>query len=198
MFCVSTTAPTSTGPDERLCAKMRHVQIEDHAYRHPELPRLLEQQVLDFWRLVWAEDSMGEHRFRQRMHDVGDDSIHFVRSAGSLLVAHVQVIPIDLDGRDRRLLIGGISAVLTYPQFRGEGHASALLRQAAEHMETAGLDLGMLFCDEENVSFYSRLGWHPLDRGRVTVREDPDSEDRHMVLGDAAALPDKVELDFSW
>jgi predicted acetyltransferase len=177
---------------------MKIVEIEEHAYRHSELPRLLEQQVLDFWRLVWADDSAGEHRFRERMHDVGDDSVHLVRSAGSLLVSHVQVIPIDLEGRDRRLQIGGISAVLTYPQFRGEGHASALLRRAAGHIDATGLELGMLFCDEENVPFYARLGWHAIERGRVVVRHDPDSEDRHMVLGDDRLIPDRLALDFSW
>lgn len=182
----------------RRSGKMDCMEIEGRAYRHPELPRLLEQQVLDFWRLVWADDSTGEERFRQRMHDVGDDSMHFVRSAGSLLVSHVQVIPIELEGPDRRLVVGGISAVMTYPQFRGEGHAGALMRQAAEHIEAAGMDLGMLFCDEHNEPFYARLGWHALPRGRVSVRDDPDSEDSVMVLGDDTLLPDPLTLDFSW
>jgi predicted N-acetyltransferase YhbS len=174
------------------------MEIEEHVYRRRDLPRLIEQQVLDFGRIVWSDGFMTEDRFRDRMHEVPDDTTHFVRSAGSLLVSHVQVIPIELDGRDRRLLIGGVSSVMTYPAFRKEGHSSALLRRAADHIEASGMDLGMLFCDEGNVPFYERRGWHALERGRVTVREDPDSEDRVMVLGDDELLPDALMLEWSW
>jgi GNAT superfamily N-acetyltransferase len=174
------------------------MEIEEHAYRRGELPRLLEQQVLDFGRIVWFDDDTGEDRFRERMHEVPDDTTHFLRAAGSVLVSHVQVIPIELDGRDRRLLIGGVSSVMTYPGFRGEGHSSALLRRAADHIGAASMELGMLFCDEHNVAFYERLGWHPLERGRVSVHEHPDSEDRVMVLGEDRLLPDDLTLEWSW
>jgi ribosomal protein S18 acetylase RimI-like enzyme len=121
-------------------------------YRRSELPRLLEQQVHDFGRIVWSDGLMTE----------------------------------------------GVSSVMTYPAFRGEGHSSALLRRAASHIEASGMDFGMLFCDEHNVSFYERLGWQVLDRGRVRVREDPDGDDHQMVLGDDHLLPDtagaRVEL----
>src|SRR3954470_1246384 len=86
---------------------MSGVDIEEHTYLRPELPRLIEQQVLDFGRIVWSDGFMPEDRYRDRMHEVSDDTTHFVRSAGSLLVSHVQVIPIELDGRDRPLVIGG-------------------------------------------------------------------------------------------
>jgi predicted N-acetyltransferase YhbS len=174
------------------------MEIEEHIYRRRDFPRLLEQQVLDFGRIVWFDGFIGEDRFRDRMHEVPEDTTHFVRVAGSVLVSHVQVIPIELAGRDRRVLIGGVSSVMTYPGFRGEGHSSALLRQAADHIATAGMELGMLFCDEHNVGFYERLGWHPLERDRVTVREHPDSEDRVMALGDDRLLPDALTLEWSW
>jgi len=174
------------------------VGIEEHTYVRAELPRLIEQQVLDFGRIVWADGFMPEDRFRDRMHEVPDDTTHFVLSAGSLLVSHVQVIPIELEGRGRPLVIGGVSSVLTYPPFRGEGHASALLRRAADHIEAAGLRMGMLFCDKETTPFYGRLGWHTLEQGRVQVREDPDDNDAVMVLGDDGLLPDRIALEWSW
>jgi hypothetical protein len=98
------------------------MDIEERIYRRPDLPRLIEQQVLDFGRIVWWDGFMTEDRFRERMHEVPEATTHFVRSAGSLLVSHVQVIPIEVAGRDRRLTIGGVSSVLTYPQFRSAGH----------------------------------------------------------------------------
>ena len=182
---------SSDGQDERM-------DIEEISYRRPDLPRLIEQQVLDFGRIVWFDGFMTEGRFRDRMHEVPDDTTHFVRSAGSILVSHVQVIPIELEGGARGLRIGGVSSVLTYPEFRNEGHSTALLRRASDHIEASGMDLGMLFCDEQNVPFYERLGWHALARDRVIVLEDPDSEDRVMVLGDDALLPDTLTLGWSW
>ncbi len=182
---------SSEGQDEGM-------DIEESAYRRPDLPRLIEQQVLDFGRIVWFDGFMTEDRFRDRMHEVPDDTTHFVRVAGSILVSHVQVIPLELEGRDHGLRIGGVSSVMTYPEFRTEGHSTALLRRASGHIEASEMDLGMLFCDEENVPFYERLGWHPLARDRVIVQENPDSQDRVMVLGDDALLPDTVTLGWSW
>jgi GNAT superfamily N-acetyltransferase len=178
---------------------MNAVEIEEHAYLRPDLPRLIEQQVLDFGRIVWSDGFLAEDRFRDRMHEVPDDTQHLVRSAGSLLVSHVQVIPIELDGRDRRLRIGGVSSVMTYPPFRGEGHASRLLRRAAEHIAATGLELGMLFCGHDTVPFYARLGWHALEHGRVRVRHHPGGDDDDvMVLGRDELLPDRVTLEWSW
>ena len=174
------------------------MEIEEHTYRRPDLPRLIEQQVLDFGRIVWTDGFIGEDAFRDRMHEVPDDTMHFVRAAGSLLVSHVQVIPIEIDGRERRLRIGGVSSVMTYPPFRGQGHSSALLRLAADHIVRSGLAPGMLFCDEHNRAFYERLGWGALAPGRVVVREDPDADDRVMVLGDDALLPERLTLEWSW
>ena len=172
--------------------------IEEHTYLRPELPRLIEQQVLDFGRIVWPDGFMPEDRFRDRMHEVPDDTRHFVRSAGSLLVSHVQVIPIKLAGRDGPLVVGGVSSVMTYPPFRGEGHGSALLRRAAEHIDASGFRSGMLFCDRETIPFYERLGWHALDHGRVRVRPHPESDDEVMVLGDDQLLPNQLTLEWSW
>jgi predicted acetyltransferase len=174
------------------------MDIEEHVYRRPDLPRLIEQQVLDFGRIVWADGFRAEDRFRDRLHEVPDDTTHFVRAAGSLLVSHVQVIPIDVEGRHERLVVGGVSSVMTYPNFRGEGHAGALLRRAAEHIASTRMDVGMLFCDQTNVPFYERLGWETLDAGRVVVAGHADSEDRAMVLGGEHLLPDVVNLPWSW
>src|SRR4051794_41828857 len=126
---------------------MSGVDIEEHTYLRPELPRLIEQQVLDFGRIVWSDGFMPEDRYRDRMHEVSDDTTHFVRSAGSLLVSHVQVIPIELDGRDRPLVIGGGSSVMTYPPLRGGGHPSAPLPPAAPHNQAKGVGARLPFCD---------------------------------------------------
>jgi GNAT superfamily N-acetyltransferase len=171
--------------------------IEEQVYRHPELPAHLAQQVFDFTRIVWSDGFTEEDRLRQHLHDT-PDAVRFVRIAGDLLVSHVAVIPVSVPGRDGPVLIGGVSGVMTYPQFRGEGHATALMGRAAEHLERSAADLGMLFCSAANVPFYERLGWRPLERGRVLVGGSTPGDDVVMVIGGDAPLPDVLELEWSW
>ena len=168
--------------------------IEQLVYAHADLPRLLEQQLWDFARLVWGDDLMGDGRFRSRSWD-DPPPTHFVRVAGDLLVSHVQVLPFRFDSAPG-LRVGGVGAVLTYPQFRGEGHASALMRGAAEHIrETA--DVGLLFCDARTAPLYERLGWTALPRGRLRVRGEI-RDTVAMALGDDAAIPDPFDVDHGW
>jgi GNAT superfamily N-acetyltransferase len=164
--------------------------ITEHAYPWPDLPRELEIQALAFMRISWGTDDP----FRDHIHE-GPGSVHFVRSVGNLLISHVRVFIIEAGN----LRLGGVSGVLTYPQFRGHGHASALLRRAAAHIEEKHLDLGMLFCDAEMEPFYGGLGWRVLEPGRVVVKDDGgEPEDLVMILGDPDVLPEVLELGWSW
>ena len=164
--------------------------ITEHAYPWPDLPRELEIQALAFMRIAWG---IGDP-FRDHVHE-GPGSVHFVRSSGNVLVSHVRVFIIEA-GEFR---LGGVSGVLTYPEFRGQGHASALMRRAATHIQEQRLDLGMLFCDKETEPFYNALGWQALEPGRVVVKDDGgEPEDLVMILGEPDVLPGVLELEWSW
>lgn len=170
--------------------------IRDQVFRRPELPRELEIQVLDFMRMEWPDAFMTEERHRDRLWE-DDDAMHFVRTVGDLLVSHVQVLSIRFDGTTPPLRIGGVASVLTYPQFRGEGHGSAVVLRATEHVRDARFDVGMLFCDDETRPFYERFGWRALPAGRVLVAGS-QPEDVVMIAGDEHAVPDPLRLDWSW
>ncbi|MEP6972812.1 MAG: GNAT family N-acetyltransferase [Actinomycetota bacterium] len=170
--------------------------ITDHVYPQPELPHDIEIQVLAFMRIVWSDVfSNGENRFRERLHE-SPGAVHFVRSAGALLVSHVKVQPVEARAGDHLLRIAAVGGVMTYPQFRGEGHATALLRRAADH--AGSFDIGMLFCDPETVAFYERLEWRVLAPGRVMVKGAAPEHDRIMVLGESSVLPPALQVDRSW
>jgi GNAT superfamily N-acetyltransferase len=169
--------------------------IEELVYEHADLPRELDIQIWAFARLVWGETLRGDARFRSRSWN-DPPPTHFVRVAGDLLISHALVLPLRLQTERGVLRVGGVGAVLTFPQFRGEGHASAVMRRAAEHIGRTA-DVGMLFCDRRNVPLYERLGWAPLPRGRVLVK-DQVRDDVVMILGDAALVPDPFRLDRSW
>jgi GNAT superfamily N-acetyltransferase len=112
------------------------------------------------------------------------------------LISHALVLPLSFEAEGGTLSVGGVGAVFTFPQFRGEGHASALMRRAAEHIAQTA-DVGMLFCDVRNVPFYDRLGGMVLPRGRVLINDDI-REDGVMVLGDARLVPDPFRLPWTW
>jgi predicted acetyltransferase len=171
------------------------VEITDHTYAQPDLPREIEVQVLAFMRIVWADIYAHENRFRDRLTE-SPGAVHLVRSAGSVLMSHVKVQPIEARAEDRPVRIAAVGGVMTYPQFRREGHATALLRRAA--VSAGGFDISMLFCDPNIVGFYEGLGWHVLAPGRVLVDGAAPAEDRIMILGEAASLPPTLHVDRSW
>lgn len=165
--------------------------MEDLEFARPELPRHLEIQILDFMRMEWTDLFRDDARLRSTLWE-GPAASHLVRVAGDLLVSHAEVIRVPVDD----LTVGGVGGMLTYPQFRGEGHGRAVLERvnALIRRET---DLGMLFCDEGVVPFYSALGWEVLERGRVEVDGAP-ARDHVMILGDGGRLADVVRLGWSW
>jgi predicted acetyltransferase len=171
--------------------------VREAVYLRPELPLHLEVQVLAFARILWGDAFTGEDRVRDRMHDE-PEAVHFVRTRGVLLISHVQVMLVVIEPLPGTpLRIAGVGGVMTYPQFRREGHASALMERAGTNIREGGFEIGMLFCDAENVPFYAALGWQPLAPGRVEVASRV-TDDTVMTLGDASVLPPILRLNDSW
>jgi predicted GNAT family acetyltransferase len=99
------------------------------------------------------------------------------------------------DGRDHR--IAGVMGVMTYPPFRREGHASAVMRKVGEYILSTDAEVGILFTTHDLDAFYKPLGWREADAGQVLVRNhEPD--DVVMLFGDTSLLPGVVRLDFQW
>jgi predicted acetyltransferase len=173
----------------------RHPVFVESAYPHEEFPRILEIQVLAFMRIVWPDLFEAGDRLRVRMWEA-PGSWHFVHAVGELLASHVQVLALEFQTGPAIVRVGGVGSVLTYPQFRLEGLASDLMKQAA-HLIEDRMDIGMLFCDQELASFYARLGWRPLPAERVLVN-DIAPDDLVMTLGQSDRLPQPLRLEWRW
>ena len=61
---------------------------------------------------------------------------------------------------EESLKIFGVGGVRTSSAFRGQGHATRLLRHVANEMDTHGFPVGALCCSDQLIAFYERLGWH--------------------------------------
>jgi aminoglycoside 2'-N-acetyltransferase I len=94
--------------------------------------------------------------------------------------------------------IGGIGGVVTHPQHRRRGFASAAMRRAAAAFAEAGVDFGLLFCEAYNIAFYAGLGWQ-ASPGPVIV-EQPGSVGPFTIMtpmarGIAAPAPARGTID---
>jgi aminoglycoside 2'-N-acetyltransferase I len=75
-------------------------------------------------------------------------------------VAHLNIQEREVMAGGQAVRVAGIGAVVTHPDYRGRGLASAAMRRAAALLqEEVRVDFGLLFCMRRTVPFYSRLGW---------------------------------------
>lgn len=90
---------------------------------------------------------------------------------GEQIVAHVGVLVRDvlLDGRG--VHVGGIGGVMTHPDRRGRGYASAALARAIAHLAAdPELAFALLTCPPARAPFYRGRGWWPFV-GRLLVAQ---------------------------
>ncbi len=80
--------------------------------------------------------------------------------AGEILVCHVGIVAQASTVDGQPVSLGGISGVITEPEWRGRGLASEAMRRAGDHMRRATTaDFGLLLCIRDRVSLYAGLGW---------------------------------------
>lgn len=109
------------------------------------------------------------------------------------VVSACSVLGRELVGPHGRLSVGLIGSVSTAPEFRGQGAATHILRQAEAEHRRQGHVLSMLWADTP--SFYYARGYRPVGRERV-FRVTPEVAPRlpeapgirAAAAGDAAAI----------
>jgi GNAT superfamily N-acetyltransferase len=63
----------------------------------------------------------------------------------------------------RAVKVGGVGEVMTAPDARRQGHATAVLPAMCRHLrEVQQVSFVMLFCAPSLYGFYGRLGWRPF------------------------------------
>ena len=90
---------------------------------------------------------------------------------GDELVSRVGLLVREAFHDDTPKRIGGIGGVATRPASQGKGHASLAMREAAKQFhEALNVDYALLFCRDQLIPFYGRLGWKPFE-GRIFVEQ---------------------------
>lgn len=63
-----------------------------------------------------------------------------------------------------KLNVAGINNVLTPGKYRGKGYSTKTLKETETFIfDELKVDLGLLFCADDLVPFYQRLGWFMVD-----------------------------------
>ena len=126
-----------------------------------------------------------------------------VQADGEVLLSYAEVLRVTAARAGELARVLGLSNVFTFPPYRGEGHASAIMQAVARLINGSDAELAILFCEKELEPFYAARGWQRAPAGSIQA---PGTAPRTMasagpVLGtrlDAwlAAVP--LVLDARW
>lgn len=73
------------------------------------------------------------------------------------LAAKLHIIPLESYFGEKRMKMGGIASVATYPEYRRKGYVKSLIHHALSFMKENGYSISMLH--PFDVSFYRKFGW---------------------------------------
>jgi len=90
-----------------------------------------------------------------------------------VLVARVGLLERTVTVAKKSLCSGGVCSVVTEPEYRSRGIASALMGEAVAFLEDQlKLPFGLLTCKPRLEPLYARLGWRTVDGPTVFIQED--------------------------
>ena len=80
------------------------------------------------------------------------------------IVSHVAISERTCLVNEKPVKVGGVGGVGTHPEWRSQGLASLAMRQTANFViDQLKVEFGVLFCANEMVPYYQRLGWRMID-----------------------------------
>ena len=166
------------------------------------LPPCLVWQSLSFLRCEWPFLFRADNRLRTRPFGGPADS-HLTRTDGEVLLSYADVVRAEATAGGQPVEVRGLSNVFTFPPYRGEGHASAILDAASQLIENSDAHVGILFCEPELETFYVDHGWRrapagsivsPSEAPLIMVREG--SPRGGEIIGRLGSVP--LSLPYAW
>lgn len=111
--------------------------------------------------LVWSPAYMATRHWRDVVWAHAHLRVLVRETDSASVVSHVGLYVREIVWNDRTVTAGGIGGVMTHPDKRAMGFASAAMGRAVDHFRTvAKADFALLFCEPHNFDLYRRLGWH--------------------------------------
>jgi GNAT superfamily N-acetyltransferase len=157
--------------------------VEIHSWPKHAVPREIAVQIRSYIRVQWPFlDGRGN-----RVWDLAprkDEPTTLALVDDEILVSHTEVNFRTVEFQSQQLKVAGLSAVFTYPAFRGLGFGRQIVIAATDLIRASDADLAMLFCGEPLVGFYAGSGWTQMKTAQVMYgdREHPKLKDDNAVM----------------
>jgi predicted acetyltransferase len=157
--------------------------IELRTYPKHAVPREIAAQIRSFLRIQWPFLNGQQNRLWDFVA-VENGPITFVLVDDEILISHTEVNHRTVEFGGHNLKVGGLSAVFTYPAFRGGGHARRIVAAATDSILKSDADLAMLFCGAPLEKFYESCGWTAMKSARVMYgpKQSPQLKDDNLVM----------------
>ncbi len=158
--------------------------VEMLVYPQSDLPDNYRCQVLTLLRVQWPEGFVGENRLRNWITKTEHHPISFLLVEAGLVISHAQVVWKNLEHGGEIYKTYGITGVLTFPSFRGQGYGLQVTRVATDYICQSDADVGMFHFEPGLAYFYSQCGWLPMF-GAVTLigaRHHPVRSNELMMM----------------
>jgi GNAT superfamily N-acetyltransferase len=157
--------------------------IELRTWPKHAVPREIAIQIRSFIRMQWPFlNGRGNRIWDFPPRDDGPTTFALVDD--EILVSHTEVNYRTVEFQGQSLKVGGLSAVFTYPAFRGTGCASRIVTDATAALRASDADLAMLFTGAPLEEFYASCGWTAMKTARVMFgdRDNPKLKDDNVVM----------------
>ncbi|MDR2988233.1 MAG: GNAT family N-acetyltransferase [Nocardiopsaceae bacterium] len=138
-------------------------------YEQGTLPESLVWQSLSFMRCEWPRLFAGDGRLRSTPFPA---AFHLACIDGSVLLSYAEIVEATGTRDGQGMRVAGLSNVFTFPPYRGEGHASGIVEAANSVLDKQGVEIAILFCEEELMPFYAARGWTPAPAGTIRSAAD--------------------------
>lgn len=144
-------------------------------YVNTDMPAGYAHQARDFVRIHWFE-----HYLYSIEADgwPGGEDVSFALVEGDALYSHASVAFRTVECNGEIYASGGLSAVLTYPWFRGRGYGRQVVAAANAEIDASAMDVAILWTDEPKIPFYTHLGWEHMPAAN-TVKGDRAQPEHH-------------------
>lgn len=153
-------------------------------FKQSDLPDKWFYQVISFLRINWPEGFVGDLQFRNWISRPEYNPVSIMLVTGDILIAHVEVLSKTLTHNHRDYLLFGLSGVLAYPAFRGQGFGEKVVRVGTDHiLRQERADVSIITCEPQNVGFYQKCGWRFVDNQVLYGdRANPVASDERVAL----------------
>jgi len=129
------------------------------------LPSALKQELQARVNREWGDIAIVQE------HVWSEPTWVFLAKVDEDIVSYLNIVDRTVTADDKPQHFFGLNNVITEPAHRGNGYATALNRKALEYMkDTDANACGFLFCADELIPFYQKLGWTQFT-GEVTVSQ---------------------------